>query len=199
MGSIAFVALVIFAYFLGGIPFGLLYGRLFADIDIRSMGSGNIGATNVNRVLGRKLGAATLLSDVLKAVAATLLAAFLLKNPTQVAFVGFMTVVGHCFPIYLKFQGGKGVATAFGMALVVAPLTALVSLMIWLLTFRLTKISSLGALVSAAFMPFFVYVERDLERALVFCLMLVLIVIRHRENIDRLRKGKELSSRSSAD
>ena len=199
MGSIAFVALMIFAYFLGGIPFGLLYGRLFADVDIRSMGSGNIGATNVNRILGRKLGAATLLSDVLKAVGATLLAALLLNNPTQVAFVGFMTVLGHCFPIYLKFQGGKGVATAFGMAIVVAPFTALISLVIWLVTFRLSKLSSLGALVSALFMPFLVYVEKDLERALVFLLMVALIVLRHRENIDRLRKGKELSSKSSSD
>jgi glycerol-3-phosphate acyltransferase PlsY len=194
MASATFIMLVIFAYFLGGIPFGLLYGRLFADVDIRSMGSGNIGATNVNRILGRKLGAATLLSDILKAVFATLLAYLLLADPVEIAFVGLMTVVGHCFPIYLRFQGGKGVATALGVLAVVAPLTALATLGLWLLTFRISKISALGALVSASFVPFLVYIEKDFQRSLVFAAMVILIIFRHKENIERIRKGKELKS-----
>jgi len=193
MASATFVALIVFAYFVGGIPFGLLYGRLFADVDIRSIGSGNIGATNVNRILGRKLGAATLLSDILKAVFTTLLAAFLLSHPLQIAFIGVVTVIGHCFPIYLGFKGGKGVATALGVMFVVAPLSALVASAIWLLTFRLSKLSSLGALAASASVPFSVYVERSFGHALLFLLLVIVVVLRHRENIERLRQGKELS------
>jgi len=191
MASATFVMLILFAYFLGGLPFGLLYGRLFADIDIRSMGSGNIGATNVNRVLGRKLGAATLLSDILKAVFASLLAWVLLSNPLEIAFVGCMTVIGHCFPIYLRFKGGKGVATAFGVLIVVAPVSALISMGIWLITFRVSKISSLGAMLAAASIPFTTYVEKDFAHAVLFFLLVLVVLFRHRENIDRLRKGKE--------
>src|SRR4051812_3810986 len=111
-----FWLLIFFAYCLGGVPFGLLLGRIFADVDVREMGSGNIGATNVNRVLGRKLGAATLLCDVLKGVFCVLLGRFLLYNDTvDAAWIGFAAFMGHCFPIYLKFQGGKGVATMYGI------------------------------------------------------------------------------------
>ncbi|TVQ78828.1 MAG: glycerol-3-phosphate 1-O-acyltransferase [Bradymonadales bacterium] len=192
MASATFVLLILFAYLLGGVPFGLLYGRIFADVDIRSVGSGNIGATNVNRILGRKLGAATLLSDTLKAVCTCLLATLLLSNPYEIAFVGLMTVVGHCFPIYLKFQGGKGVATTFGVALVIAPLSGLVALGVWLISFRLSKLSAVGALASAISLPFLVYIEKDFGRALIFLGIVMMVVLRHRENIQRLRTGEEL-------
>jgi glycerol-3-phosphate acyltransferase PlsY len=184
--------LIFFAYFLGAVPFGLLLGRIFADVDVRSLGSGNIGATNVNRVLGRKLGAATLLCDVVKALLPTLLARLFLGSELDVALVGLAAVVGHCFPIYLGFKGGKGVATAFGVILILAPVSAALAIMVWILAFRLSKISAMGALCAAAVIPVAVFFERSISIALVCLAISAVVIFRHRENIERIRKGAEL-------
>lgn len=188
-----FVALVIFAYLLGAVPFGLLVGRLFADIDVRSYGSGNIGATNVNRVLGRKLGAATLICDVLKGVFVVLLSKFLLPGDLFAhGVVGFSAFIGHCFPIYLKFKGGKGVATMFGVLAVLSFLSALVTFAVWFLVARITRISSLGAISSSLIAPVSIYIiEKDFSLALLFVLFTSVLIFRHRDNISRLRSGTE--------
>jgi len=187
-----FTLLVIFSYFLGAVPFGLLLGRTFADVDVRSMGSGNIGATNVNRVLGRKLGAATLLCDILKALIPSLIARVFLKDDFHVAMVGLAAVVGHCFPIYLGFKGGKGVATAFGSFLVMAPFSAVVAILVWVIAFRISKISAMGALTAAGVIPILIYFEKSGSVALVSAAISFIVIVRHRENIERLRKGAEL-------
>lgn len=190
-----FPLLVIFAYFLGAVPFGLLLGRLFADVDVRQMGSGNIGATNVNRVLGRKLGAATLLCDVLKVVVPTLLGRLFLDSIFDVAVVGAVGILGHCFPVFLRFKGGKGVASAFGALLVVAPISALLAMGVWLISFRISRVSAAGALAASAAIPIFVFFEINISVALIFLAISILIFIRHRENIIRMKKGEELSIR----
>lgn len=192
--SLSFFLLILFAYFLGGVPFGLLWGRIFADVDIRQFGSGNIGATNVNRILGRKLGAATLLSDVLKAVVSVALAKLLLDSDLEACIVGLAAVIGHCYPIYLKFKGGKGVATSFGVVLMIAPLSGLAALGLWLLIYRLSKISALGALVSSAFIPVFSLIETswNIGVSLCFVVLAIIVFIRHKENIERMRRGAEL-------
>lgn len=188
-----FVALLIFAYFLGAVPFGLLLGRAFADVDVRSMGSGNIGATNVNRVLGRKLGAATLFCDIAKGILVVLLAKILVPGAEiQHAWVGFSAFIGHCFPIYLGFNGGKGVATMFGVLAVMSFSSALISFVIWISVARLTKISSLGALSTSVVVPFFsYYFLRNLGVTFVFCVMMTILVYRHKDNIRRIKAGKE--------
>lgn len=188
--SLSFVLLLVFAYLLGAVPFGLLWGRIFADVDIRDFGSGNIGATNMNRILGKKLGAATLASDILKAVFVVVLAELFLRDKLQASLVGFAAIVGHCYPIYLKFKGGKGVATTFGTILVISPVTALVAAVIWIIVFRISKISALSALVAAIVIPFLLYFEQGLKVAEVFLLVVVLIFIRHKSNIQRIREGK---------
>lgn len=190
--SLTFALLLIFAYLLGSIPFGLIWGRTFADLDVREHGSGNIGATNVNRVLGRKLGAATLLSDMLKAIVAVLLARFFLEEAIAPVIVGFAAVLGHCYPIFLKFKGGKGVATAFGMLVVAAPLTGVVALGSWLLSYRISKISSLSALIAGGLVPIVAYFEKGIAIACILILLVALIIFRHKENIERLRQGSEL-------
>ncbi len=187
-----FVLLMAFAYLLGGVPFGLLFGRMFADVDVRDFGSGNIGATNVNRVLGRKLGAATLAADVIKGLIPVGLALILLSDPLQQLWVGLAAVVGHIFPLYLKFQGGKGVATAFGVLTLLVPKSAFLGLLTWLVVVRLSKVSALGALSACLVIPaatFFIYA--DLQISLLVLGLMILIVYRHKENIQRLRSGSE--------
>ena len=155
--TITFLFLLVFSYFVGSIPFGLLFGRIFADVDVREFGSGNIGATNVNRVLGRKLGALTLLCDSLKGLIPTLVAAFLLQSQLDAAWIGISAFLGHIFPIYLRFQGGKGVATMFGVLFALSLPSGLIGLMTWLAGVKISKISSVGALTACAVIPVAVF------------------------------------------
>jgi glycerol-3-phosphate acyltransferase PlsY len=191
-----FYLLLFFAYMLGSIPFGLLFGRLFADIDVRQFGSGNIGATNVNRILGRKLGAATLLCDVLKGLFAVLIARVLLGNDLfSLAWVGMAAFLGHCFPIYLGFKGGKGVATAFGVLAVISFKACLVGLATWLLVVKISKISAMGALTAAIVIPFAIfYFEKNWGVTLIVFAMMGILVIRHRENIQNMRSKSKTAA-----
>lgn len=191
--QMTFTALFFFAYFLGAIPFGLLLGRFFADVDIRAMGSGNIGATNVNRVLGRKLGAATLGCDIVKGIVPVLLARLLLPGETfDQTMVGLAAFLGHCFPIYLRFHGGKGVATMFGVLSVLSFYSALIVFAIWFSVAKLSRISSLGALTSSLTIPVVTYIFiRDFRVMVVMLAMTVILIYRHKENIQRLRAGTE--------
>lgn len=187
-----FVLLLVFAYFLGAVPFGLLFGRLFADVDVRDFGSKNIGATNVNRVLGRKLGALTLTADVLKGIFPAILARVLLGDLLLATWVGVAAFVGHIFPIYLRFHGGKGVATAFGVILTVAFWSGVVGLIVWILVVRISRVSALGALVASLTIPISSFFLLDDWRISAVLLgMMTLVIYRHKENIERLRTGTE--------
>jgi glycerol-3-phosphate acyltransferase PlsY len=182
-------AVLAFGYLLGSIPFGLVLTKLAGTEDIRSIGSGNIGATNVLRTGRKGLAAATLLGDALKGTAAVLAAAA--WGPAAAAIAGLGAFLGHLFPVWLGFKGGKGVATFLGVLLGVWWKGALLFAAIWLSVAYLTKYSSLSALVASAVVPVALFVAGFRFEAGVFGLLVILIFIMHRANIGRLLAGTE--------
>jgi glycerol-3-phosphate acyltransferase PlsY len=177
-------------YLLGSIPFGLLLTRAAGLGDIRKIGSGNIGATNVLRTGNKKLAAATLLLDGLKGATAVLLG--LHFSGTDGAFAGGLaSVLGHLFPVWLGFKGGKGVATGFGVLFAAAWPAGIAAGAVWLAVARLSRISSAGALSAFALAPVFAWVAAGPEVALLIVLVAALIFVRHEQNIRRLLAGTE--------
>src|SRR5215207_9882966 len=182
-----------FGYLLGSIPFGLVLTKLTGGPDLRAVGSGNIGATNVLRTGNKALAAATLLGDMLKGTIAVLIAQ---QFGLGAAIAGGLAAglgafLGHLFPVWLGFKGGKGVATYIGVLLALAWPAALAFGVIWLLVAALTRYSSLAALVASAATPVILWFNKDLQEAQVFLLLTVMIFITHRANIARLLKGAE--------
>ncbi|HKG01216.1 MAG TPA: glycerol-3-phosphate 1-O-acyltransferase PlsY [Xanthobacteraceae bacterium] len=185
-----YAAALAFGYLLGSIPFGLVVTRLAGTSDVRTIGSGNIGATNVLRTGRKGLAAATLLCDMLKGTAAVLVT-YHFFGPDLAILAGIGAFLGHVFPVWLKFKGGKGVATYIGVLLALAWPAALAFGVIWALVAALTRYSSLAALVAGAATPVILWFNKDLQEAQVFLLLTVLIFITHRANIARLLKGTE--------
>jgi len=180
----------IFGYLCGSIPFGILLTRLAGGPDLRAIGSGNIGATNVLRTGRKGLAAATLLGDLLKGTAAVLLTGRVLGHDAAIiAAVG--AFVGHLFPVWLRFRGGKGVATYIGILLGLAWPAAIVFCAVWLLVAALSRYSSLAALLASAAAPVFLWWHGDGAVAPVFLLLSALLWIMHRANIGRLLQGTE--------
>lgn len=181
------------SYLLGAIPFGLLFSRAMGGVDVRSVGSGNIGATNVLRAAGQKAALLTLLADCLKGLVLVLLALRLFDDAWTPVLSGVAAIVGHNFPVYLGFKGGKGVATSFGVVLAIAPLSGLICLLAWAGAAALWKYSSLSALVSFAFYPLMTFFFQGSSKPQAFLSLFVfaLIYYRHRENIKRLLAGTE--------
>ena len=182
------------AYLIGGLPFGYWFVLLFAGRDIRTMGSGNIGATNVHRTLGRGPGILVLLLDILKGYVAVWLAAALTQNdPIAVGVAAFAVMLGHCYPIFLRFKGGKAVASFVGAFLFISPLTILVTALFYVAIVALTKYISLASILCAIIFPILLrllaYPAPSILIATVFSALL--IVYRHRANINRLRTGRE--------
>jgi glycerol-3-phosphate acyltransferase PlsY len=191
--SIAISALA-FGYLLGSIPFGLLLTKAAGLGDIRAIGSGNIGATNVLRTGNKKLAAATLFLDAFKATAAALLAAaYFGPEIGQEAGVlaGFAAFIGHLFPVWLGFKGGKGVATYIGTLLGVAPAMVLVFAFVWLGIAKLSRYSSLSALVATLVIPVALWIVGEPKIALVMAVMTVISYWKHKANIERLINGTE--------
>ncbi len=177
-------------YLLGTVPFGLLLARLAGLGDIRSIGSGNIGATNVLRTGRKGLAAATLLFDGGKGAAAVLLAGLWGPDPQLTAALG--AVLGHIFPFWLRFQGGKGVATVLGVLLAFSWQAGLAACATWLLVAGLLRYSSLAALAALAAAPLYVWLfTRDLQLVELIAVLAAMVWIRHRVNIARLLKGEE--------
>jgi glycerol-3-phosphate acyltransferase PlsY len=161
-------------------------------VDVRKVGSGNIGATNVARGAGKKAGLLTLLGDALKGLVPVLLVRFLDLGETLLACTAVAAFLGHLFPVFLGFSGGKGVATGLGVFLGLAPSAILLALGLFLATFALTRIVSLASLVAAAATPLLLFfLAYPSERVTAGVVVALLIVVRHRENIARLRKGQE--------
>jgi len=178
-----------FGYLLGSIPFGLILTRLAGTEDIRSIGSGNIGATNVLRTGRKGLAAATLLGDALKGTAAVLIAGT--WGPYAALLAGLGAFLGHLFPVWLRFKGGKGVATYLGVLLGLWWPGALIFAAIWLAVAYLTRYSSLAALIASLVTPVALLVAGQSSAAFLFLLMTSLIVIMHRANVRRLMSGTE--------
>jgi glycerol-3-phosphate acyltransferase PlsY len=199
---LAFLWIAIAAYLLGSIPVGYLLVRIFRRQDIRTFGSGNIGATNVLRSGGKALGAATFILDVCKGALAVLLAAMIAGSvlPTVPqrnveALAALFAVIGHMFPVWLHFRGGKGVATGFGVFLVAAPWAALSAIALFAVVFALTRYVSLGSILGAASFPVFAWFMVKGERPAFFiavqAAVALLIIVKHHPNIRRLLTGNE--------
>ena len=200
LGTCLLIAAV--TYLLGSIPTGYLLVRVFRNEDIRAVGSGNIGATNVLRFGGKGLGAATFLLDMLKGCTAVwiggLLGTWLIPDAplrSIQALAALCAVLGHMFPIWLKFRGGKGVATGFGVFLVAAPLAALAAITVFIVVLFLTRFVSLASILSAACFPVFAYYlvtgPKPVFYVTVQCAVALLIIMKHHQNIRRLLGGTE--------
>ncbi|MBA3516547.1 MAG: glycerol-3-phosphate 1-O-acyltransferase PlsY [Rhizobiales bacterium] len=183
------LASVLLGYLLGSIPFGLLLTRMVGLGDIRNVGSGNIGATNVLRTGRKGLAAATLILDALKGTAAVLIAAR--WGPTAALAAGFAAFLGHCFPVWLRFKGGKGVATFLGILLGLHWPTMILTAVIWIGTAALTRYSSLSALIAAAAAPVVLLLFGRTNTALLVAILAVIVWARHKDNLKRLMAGEE--------
>jgi glycerol-3-phosphate acyltransferase PlsY len=176
-------------YLLGSIPFGLLLTRLIG-VDIRKVGSGNIGTTNVLRTGNKGLAAATLLLDGGKGAVAVLLATHFAGVGAGM-LAGLAAFIGHCYPVWLKFRGGKGVATLLGVALAAVPVAGVVALLAWAAAAAATRYSSVGGMTAAVAAPVTAFALGQPHAALSLAAMAVILIWKHRENIGRLRAGTE--------
>jgi acyl phosphate:glycerol-3-phosphate acyltransferase len=203
MSDSTLIAVVVCSYLLGSIPFGYILLRIFQGIDVRSIGSGNIGATNVARSGRKGLAIATLVLDAFKGWLPVFLVLTLPGIPasgpaqlhTLAAVAALVAIIGHMFPVWLKFNGGKGVATGLGVFLALAPKAALIALLVFVAVVALTRYVSLGSILAAAIFPAALgWLERDSfpAPALLLCAAAALLVIlRHHQNIGRLWAGTE--------
>ena len=185
---------VCFCYLLGSVPFGLILTRLAGLGDLRRVGSGNIGATNVLRTGRKGLAALTLFLDAAKAAIPLMLLGDRPDLHPFVPFLGFCVVLGHCFPVFLRFRGGKGVATALGVYVGMDPVLGACFALIWLGVAMVFRYSSLAALVTVTVMPFvFLMISGGVGfwEAMPLILMSLLIILRHKDNIHRLKRGEE--------
>ena len=191
MGPEAFLPVAfIIGYLFGSIPFGLILTRLAGTADLRSIGSGNIGATNVLRTGRKGLAAATLLLDMLKGTAAVVIAGYF-GGPNSAMLAGLGAFLGHLFPVWLNFRGGKGVAVYIGVLLGLFWPAAVVFCLIWLAVALSFRYSSLSALVASFATPLFLWWFGHLALASLFAVLTVLLFYMHRENIKRLQAGTE--------
>ncbi len=193
MNAILKIITIVIAYLLGAVPFGLFFSSLFSGIDVRSVGSGNIGATNVLRAAGKKAAILTLLADALKGLLPVLAVRALFQDDYMTVLTGAAAILGHNFPVYLRFKGGKGVATSFGVVLAVSPWIGLASLLTWLAAAAAWRYSSLSALIAYTLYPVLTFLFHPGSRPLGLLSLFVsgMIYYRHRDNIKRLLAGTE--------
>jgi glycerol-3-phosphate acyltransferase PlsY len=190
LGELSAWTAALCGYLLGSIPFGLVLTKLAGLGDIRSIGSGNIGATNVLRTGRKSLAAATLLLDGAKGAVAVLIFEAVGGQDTAVV-AGAAAMLGHCFPVWLRFKGGKGVATALGILLAIAWPVGLLACLTWLFVAFVFRYSSLSALAAIGLSPVYAWLLADAQRAWLAALIAILVWFRHHENIFRLLKGEE--------
>ncbi len=179
------------AYLLGSLSSAIILSRLNGMQDPRSYGSGNPGATNVLRSGNKKMAAWVLTGDLLKGLIAVLIAQMLTNNSTLIAWVGLCAFLGHLFPVYFGFKGGKGVATALGVLLGIHWALGLATVATWLVTVKLTRISSVSALAASALTPLYAWFLTEKSTFYIVCILSALLIWRHRANIQRLILGEE--------
>ena len=188
-----YLIVITISYLLGSIPFGLLLTKFFLNKDIRNIGSGNIGATNVLRSGSRLLGYTTLILDILKAIVPVIYIKF---NHADFIYISSLSVfLGHVFPIWLKFKGGKGVATYVGILFAINIYFGLIFITTWLITFALSKFSSLSSLTASFSIPIYLLILTQFDQVFFFTIMFVLIFYTHRENIKRLKNKEETKTK----
>ena len=186
------IILTLGAYLIGSIPTGLLLARALGGVDIRTAGSGNIGATNVYRTLGRKIGIITLVGDCLKGLLPVVIARQMGVSIEWIALIGAAAFLGHVYTIFLGFKGGKGVATALGVFLAIAPLAVLCALAVFIIVILKWRYVSLASISAAAAMPVFIILLGNHPSVIAMTLVIAALVIyKHRDNITRLRDGTE--------
>lgn len=184
------LTVVIVAYLLGSIPFAYLAGKT-RGIDIRTVGSKNVGASNVFRELGRRIGITVMALDIAKGLIAVVIANLSTSSPWPVVAAA-AAILGHVFPVWLRFKGGKGVAVAGGAMIGLATIPALIVLVIWIVIVGLTRYVSVGSIACAAIFPFLVLgFGAPLPTVVFAVLAAIMVIVRHRANIARLRRGKE--------
>ena len=183
----------IISYLMGSIPFGLILTKIFLKKDIREIGSGNIGATNALRTGNKLIGYSTLILDVLKAVIPVLYVK--INFPDAVYISALFAFIGHVFPVWLKFKGGKGVATYVGILFSLNIIYGLVFGICWLIIFLISKYSSLASLIGSLSIPVYILILKDLENIFFYIIMFILIFFTHRENIKRLKNKEETKTK----
>ena len=183
----------ILSYFMGSIPFGFILIKIFLKKDIREIGSGNIGATNALRTGNKKIGYLTLVLDILKAVTPVFYVKIFYQDFLYVA--SLCAFLGHVFPIWLKFKGGKGVATYVGILFAINIYFGIIFTISWFVTFFISKYSSLSSLVGAASIPIYLLILTQFDQVIFFTIMFVLIFFTHRENIKRLKNKEETKTK----
>ena len=188
----SWAGLVIAAYLIGSIPMGLIFGKLFWKKDLRQYGSHNIGATNAWRILGRKAGLLVFIFDFLKGQLGVLLGACMFASPGAMVVGGLFAMLGHMFPIFIGFKGGKGVATALGVIAALMPKVTAIVFIVWLVLTLITRYVSVASIVAAVLTPILAAAFKEPIIYFLFGLVAaVVIVFRHRENIQRLKAGRE--------
>ena len=199
-----FIALCILTYLIGSIPFAYLYGKYIKKIDIREHGSKNVGATNALRVLGTKAGIIVLLLDISKGLLPVILFTTMINSQftilnSQLApvMIGICAIIGHTFTVFLKFKGGKGVATSAGVVLALDPLVCLVALLIFAIIVAITRYVSLGSIIASVYLvitkiiTYFLFPNPDIYKTIFMAALAILIIIKHKPNIVRLIKREE--------
>ncbi len=185
--------IAIISYLIGSIPFGFILTKFFLKKDIRDVGSGNIGATNVLRTGNKSIGYATLILDIIKAVVPVIYVK--LNYPEFIYIASLCAFLGHVFPIWLKFKGGKGVATYLGILFAINIYFGVIFTLSWLITFVFSKFSSLSSLVASLSIPIYLLLLTQFDQVIFYTIMFVLIFFTHRENIKRLKNKEETKTK----
>ena len=183
----------IISYLMGSIPFGFILAKIFLKKDIREIGSGNIGATNALRTGNKTLGYSTLILDILKAIIPVIYIKIFYQDFLYIA--SLCVFLGHVFPVWLKFKGGKGVATYLGILFAINFYFGIIFIIFWFITFFISKFSSLSSLIGAASIPIYLLILTQFDQVIFFTIMFVLIFFTHRENIKRLKNKEETKTK----
>ena len=191
--DINLITVALYSYLIGSLPFGLILTKIFLQKDIRKVGSGNIGTTNVLRTGNKSLAVATLILDLLKGYLSVFIT--LSFNDSLVSYSALICFIGHIFPVWLKFKGGKGVATYVGILFAINIYFGIIFALTWFIIFAVTKFSSLSSLIASISTPIYLLVTGQLKDIYFFIIMFVLIFFTHRENIKRLKNKEETKTK----